>query len=314
MMKVKNECHIEGYLYEHNLEKKVSGEKSKNPGTEFISGTISIATDEDILNIVPIHFTYVTALTASGKPNATFATLSNIVDGTYDTVMNGGKDNAAKIRVDSAIGLNEFYSDRNGQEELVSTKRNEGGFVHLVTDGLVDDVKNRNTFKCDMLITNVRHVEADEEKNLPEKAIVRGAIFDFRKSLLPVEFTAVNPGAINYFEGLDASNANPVFTQIWGRQVSETVVRTITEESAFGDPHVREVKSNRKDWVITGARPEPYEWDDESTLTAAEVNEAGKERELMLAALKQRQDEYKASKGINSVKSVSAPINGTFNF
>lgn len=314
MMKVKNECHIEGYLYEHNLEKKVSGEKSKNPGTEFISGTISIATDEDILNIVPIHFTYVTALTASEKPNATFATLSNIVDGTYDTVMNGGKDNAAKIRVDSAIGLNEFYSDRNGQEELVSTKRNEGGFVHLVTDGLVDDVKNRNTFKCDMLITNVRHVEADEEKNLPEKAIVRGAIFDFRKSLLPVEFTAVNPGAINYFEGLDASNSNPVFTQIWGRQVSETVVRTITEESAFGDPHVREVKSNRKDWVITGARPEPYEWDDESTLTAAEVNEAGKERELMLAALKQRQDEYKASKGTNSVKSVSAPINGTFNF
>ena len=314
MMKVKNECHIEGYLYEHNLEKKVSGEKSKNPGTEFISGTVSIATDEDILNIIPVHFTYVTALTSSGKPNATFATLSNIVDGTYDTVMNSGKDNAAKIRVDSAIGLNEFYSDRNGQEELVSTKRNEGGFVHLVTDGLVDDVKNRNTFKCDMLITNVRHIEADEEKNLPEKAIVRGAIFDFRKSLLPVEFTAVNPSAINYFEGLDAPNSNPVFTQIWGRQVSETVVRTITEESAFGDPHVREVKSNRKDWVITGARPEPYEWDDESTLTAAEVNEAGKERELMLAALKQRQDEYKASKGINSVKSVSAPTNGTFNF
>ena len=313
MMKVKNECHIEGYLYEHNLEKKVSGEKSKNPGTEFISGTISIATDEDILNIVPIHFTYVTALTASGKPNATFATLSNIVDGTYDTVMNGGKDNAAKIRVDSAIGLNEFYSDRNGQEELVSTKRNEGGFVHLVTDGLVDDVKNRNTFKCDMLITNVRHVDADEEKNLPEKAIVRGAIFDFRKSLLPVEFTAVNPGAINYFEGLDASNSNPVFTQIWGRQVSETVVRTITEESAFGDPHVREVKSNRKDWVITGARPEPYEWDDESTLTAAEVNEAGKERELMLAALKQRQDEYKASKNTVTSK-VTIPTNSSFNF
>ena len=313
MMKVKNECHIEGYLYEHNLEKKVSGEKSKNPGTEFISGTISIATDEDILNIVPIHFTYVTALTSSGKPNATFATLSNIVDGTYDTVMNSGKDNAAKIRVDSAIGLNEFYSDRNGQEELVSTKRNEGGFVHLVTDGLVDDVKNRNTFKCDMLITNVRHIDADEEKNLPEKAIVRGAIFDFRKSLLPVEFTAVNPGAINYFEGLDASNSNPVFTQIWGRQVSETVVRTITEESAFGDPHVREVKSNRKDWVITGARPEPYEWDDESTLTAAEVNEAGKERELMLAALKQRQDEYKASKNTVTSK-VTIPTNSSFNF
>lgn len=314
MMKLKNECHIEGYLYEHALEKKVSGEKSKNPGTEFISGTISIATDEDILNVVPIHFTYVTALTGAGKPNATFVTLSNIIDGTYDTVMNGGKDNAAKIRVDSAIGLNEFYSDRNGQEELISAKRNEGGFVHLVTDGLAEDVRNRNTFKCDMLITNVRHIDADEEKNLPEKAIIKGAIFDFRKSLLPVEFTAVNPGAINYFEGLDASNANPVFTQIWGRQVSETVVRTITEESAFGDALVREVKSNHKDWVITGARPEPYVWDDESTLTAAEVNEAGKAREIMLATIKKRQDEYKASKGTAPVKTINPPANGSFNF
>ena len=314
MMKVKNETHIEGYLYEHNLEKKVSGEKSKNPGTEFISGTISIATDEDILNIVPVHFTYVTALTSSGKPNATFTTLSNIIDGTYDTVMNGGKDNAAKIRVDSAIGLNEFYSDRNGQEELVSTKRNEGGFVHLVTDGLADDLRNRNTFKCDMLITNVRHIDADEEKNLPEKAIIKGAIFDFRKSLLPVEFTAVNPGAISYFEGLDASNSNPVFTQIWGRQVSETIVRTITEESAFGEAHVREVRTPHKDWVITGARPEPYVWDDESTLTAAEVNEAGKAREIMLATLKQRQDEYKASEGTAPAKTINTPVNGNFNF
>ena len=314
MMKLKNECHIEGYLYEHALEKKVSGEKSKNPGTEFISGTVSIATDEDILNIVPVHFTYVTALTSSGKPNATFATLSNIIDGTYDTVMNGGKDNAAKIRIDSAIGLNEFYSDRSGKEELVSAKRNEGGFVHLVTDGLADDQRNRNTFKCDMLITNVRHIEADEERSLPEKAIIKGAIFDFRKSLLPVEFTAVNPGAISYFEGLDASNSNPVFTQIWGRQVSETIVRTITEESAFGEAHVREVRTPHKDWVITGARPEPYVWDDESTLTAAEVNEAGKAREITLAALKQRQDEYKASKGTAPVKTINTPANGNFNF
>lgn len=314
MMKVKNETHIEGYLYEHALEKKVSGEKSKNPGTEFISGTVSIATDEDILNIVPVHFTYVTALTSSGKPNATFATLSNIIDGTYDTVMNGGKDNAAKIRIDSAIGLNEFYSDRSGKEELVSAKRNEGGFVHLVTDGLADDQRNRNTFKCDMLITNVRHIEADEERGLPEKAIIKGAIFDFRKSLLPVEFTAVNPGAISYFEGLDASNSNPVFTQIWGRQVSETIVRTITEESAFGEAHVREVRTPHKDWVITGARPEPYVWDDESTLTAAEVNEAGKAREIMLATLKQRQDEYKASKGTAPVKTINTPANGNFNF
>ena len=38
-----NRSHIEGLLYQHSLELKVSGENSKNPGTEFISGTIEIA-------------------------------------------------------------------------------------------------------------------------------------------------------------------------------------------------------------------------------------------------------------------------------
>lgn len=309
-----NRTHIEGYLYEHALEKKITGPNSKNPGTEFITGTISIATDEACLNVVPVHFTYTTAMTGSGKPNATFSTLENIINGTYKTCMADGKDVATKLRIDSAIGLNEFFSDRNGTEELVSAKRNEGGFVHVVTDGLAEDEKTRNTFECDILITNVRHVDADDDKNLPEKCIVKGAIFDFRKSLMPVEFTAVNPNAINYFESLEASSSNPTFTKVWGRQVSETIVRTITEESAFGDASVREVKSSRKDWVITGAKAEPYDWDDESTLTAAEVNEAIKARELTLAAMKARQDEYKASRGTATPAKPNAPAAGAFNF
>lgn len=312
MMKMKNETHIEGYLYEHSLERKKSGPNTKAPGTEFIAGTISIATDDACLNIVPVHFTYVTASTAAGKPNATFSVLANIVDGVYKTCMGAGKDEAVKLRIDSAIGLNEFYSDRSGKEELVSAKRNEGGFVHVVTDGLVKEA-DRNTFKCDMLITNVRHIDADDEKNLPEKAIVKGAIFDFRKSLLPIELSVVHPNAIAYFEGLEASNTNPILTQVQGHQVSETVIKTITEESAFGDAKVREVKNTRKDWVITWAKQDPYEWDDESTLTAAEVNEALKNRELTLASIKQRQDEYKASKG-QAPASAAVPANSAFNF
>lgn len=313
MMKMKNETHIEGYLYEHTLERKLSGPNSKNPNTEYISGEIKIATDEACLNIVPVHFTYVTANTAAGKPNATFASLANIVDGVFKAVMNSSKDEAAKLRIDSAIGLNEFYSDRSGKEELVSAKRNEGGFVHVVTDGLAKE-NDRNTFKCDILITNVRHIDADDEKNLPEKAIVKGAIFDFRKSLMPVEFSVVHPNAIAYFEGLEASSTNPILTEIRGRQVSETVVKTIVEESAFGDASVREVKNSRKDWVITWAKTEPYDWDDESTLTAAEVNEAMKNRELALAAMKQRQEEYKASKGAGPAAKATVPTNSAFNF
>lgn len=309
MKKCINTTHIEGVLYEHKLELKESGPNSKNPGTKFISGTIDIATDDAGINIVPVHFTYVTEKTAKGSTNATFTTLMNIIDKKFGTVMANGKENAVKLRIDSALGLNEFYSDRNGTEELVSVKRNEGGFVH-VADTLAEDENTRNTFTCDMLITNVSVKEADEEKNLPEKAIIKGAIFDFRGSLLPVEFSAINPKAIDYFDNLGVSSKNPTFTKVWGRQVSETITRTITEESAFGEDSVREVKSSRKDFVITGASREPYEWDSEDTLTANELAEAIANRETYLATMKQRQDEYKASQGGNVV----APSNSGFNF
>lgn len=309
MRKVVNRTHVEGYLYQHTLELKESGPNSKNPGTKFISGNIEVATDDAMVNIVPVHFTYVTATTASGKENATFGTLMNIINGVIPCVMKDGADRAGMIRIDSAIGLNEFYSDRNGKEELVSVKRNEGGFVHA-TNSLDEDENNRNTFECDIIITNVRHVDGDEEKGVDEKAIVKGAVFNFRNELLPVELSVLNPNAMSYFEGLEASPRNPVFTKVKGRQVSKVITRTIEEEGAFGTS-VREVKNTQKDFVITWALKEPYLWDDESTITANEMTELMAKREVALADMKARQDEYKASKNtpINM-----APAAGAFNF
>ena len=306
-----NQTTIQGILYEHNLESKVSGDTSKNPGTPFISGTISVATDDAMTNIITVHFTYVTATFGSGKPNETYKTLDNIVSGTYGTYMKDGADKAIKVRVDSALGLNEFYTERDGKEEFVSTKRNEGGFVHKI-DALDEDEKVRNTFKADMIINNVTRIEANEKRGIPEKVIVKGAIFDFRKSLLPVEFSAVNPNAMDYFESLGATAKEPVFTCVWGRQVSEVVTRQIKTESAFGEDEIREVKNVRKDFVITGASKEPYLWDDESSITATELNEAIQKREIDLAAMKKRQDEYKASK--NKITPAAAPAQGGFNF
>ena len=117
---------------------------------------------------------------------------------------------------------------------------------------------------------------------------------------------------MRYFESLEATQKNPVFTCVWGRQVSEVVVRQIVTESAFGEDEVREVKNTRRDFVITGAAKEPYLWDDESSITAAELNEAIQKREVDLAAMKKRQDEYKASR--NAAPKAAAPAQGGFNF
>lgn len=313
MKKMINTCHIEGLLYEHKLELRESGPKSKNPGTQFIMGTVDIATDDKLTNVVSVHYTYVTEKTAKGATNATFTTLKNIIDGKFGSVMADGADKAVKLRIDSALALNEFYTERDGEETLVSAKRNEGGFIHLA-DSLNEDENARSTFKCDMLITGVKEVEANEELELPAKVIVKGAVFDFKNSLLPVEFSAVNPGAMNYFLSLDASNSNPTFTCVWGRQVSETVVRKIVEESAFGEDSVREVKNTRKDFVITGASKEPYAFDDEGFLTNAEVVEAVAARETYLATIKQRNEEFKAAKNAAAATPGVAPSNSGFNF
>ena len=305
-----NATHIEGLVYESTLELRVSGENSKNPGTEFIMGNLNIATDNDCTNIVPVHFTYVTATTSKGSANATFGVLKDIVDGKIGTVMTVGKDAAGKVRIDSAIGLNEFYSDRNGKEELVSAKRNEGGFVHTVAT-LNADEKARNTFTADMLITSVTHVDAGDLKGTKEKALVRGCVFDFRKAVLPIEFSVTNARGMDYFEGLEASPKSPVFTKVWGRQVSQTVTNTKVEESGWGEANVQESTSTRRDWVITGSNTEPYEWDSEETITAKELTEAMANREVYLAGIKQRQDEYKASK---TAAPAAAPATGGFNF
>jgi hypothetical protein len=320
-----NISHVEGLLYDHNLEIKKTGKNSKRPGTEYIRGDVSIVTDSTMMNVVQVYYTYVTATTSSGKTDSRWTALKDIIDGKRKTVVGSGADQAAMIRIDSAVGLNEFYVDSRenpGTQELVSAKRNEGGFIHFDGSGengiMVPNEHKRATFKTDMVITNVFEREANEERNLPAKAVIKGWIFDFRNAIYPVEFSAVEPNAINYFLSLEASPKNPIVTQVWGEQISETSVRKIVTESAFGPDDVREIPSTRKDFVITGASREPGVWDDESWITAAEFNKAMSDREVYLATRKQRSDECKANRAkttqASAFSSTDVPAAGEFKF
>lgn len=301
-----NQTYVEGYVYEHNLELKTSGANSKKPGTVFIGGTLNIATDNEMLNIIPVHFSYVTELTAKGKINATFGTLKAIIDGKIGSVMEVGKENAGKVRINSTIGLNEWYDTRNRENSLISVKRNEGGFVHQVI-GEFSPENERATFNIDFLITKVNRQEADPDRDLPERMTLKGATFDFRGALLPIELSVMpNPAAMDYFESLDASPKSPVFTRVKGTQISQTIVKTVKEESAFGDASVKTTVNSYKDFVVNWAQAEPYEWDSEETLLASELTEMMSKRETYLATVKQRQDEYQASKGNTFGNSVSS--------
>ena len=312
-----NRVHLEGRIYDFTIAEKVTGEGSKNPGTPYIGGTLDIATDEDCLNVVQVNFTYVTETTAKGNKNATYTALKKIIDDDK-TILKVGKDEAMKVKIDSALALNDFYTDRNGEETLVSAKRVNGGFVTIIS-ALDEDEANRNKFECDMLINNVIHVDADPENNIDKDFVrIKGVVFDYKKAILPVEFLVKSEGGIKYFESLDVSPQNLVFTKVWGMIHNETIVTRKEEESAFGEASVKEYKRNVREWIVTGtSKPENmYEIGDAETgITADEIKKLMADREVYLADVKKRQDDYKASKADATPSVATAPASvGGFNF
>lgn len=316
MRKNTNTERIEGRIYQHDLViKTVQNQASNNYGKEFISGNIEVAVDEAGLNVIPVHFTYVTELTSKEQVNKTYNVLKKIID-EGKTWITDGPEVATKVRINTALALNDFYTQ---DDTLVSIKTNEGGFVTIIND--LTDEKERNHFEVDMVVTGVKRVEKDEEKNIKEDYLtIRGAIFNFRNDILPVEFILRNPAGMKYFEDLGVSNANPVYTKVWGNINCETQTVVKEEESAFGKAAVRTYERKTKEWVITGTQKVPYDFGDAEILTSDDLTKAMQNREIMLAGVKQRNEEYKAKKAAgNTTTQTAQPTNaavksGTFNF
>ncbi len=308
MKKIINTAQIEGRLYQHNLSKKtVSNQNSPNFGKDFISGEVEIAVDEEGLNVIPVHFTYVTEMTSKGNASPTYATLLRIIEGVPSWVTDG-KENALKLKISCAVAINDFYNNNN---ELVSAKRLEGSFVNIV-NGQLSEEQDRNTFSTDMIITNVKHVDENPERSIKEHAILHGAIFDFRGALLPVEYEIENPEGINYFESVNPTANEPLFTKVWGNIYCETVVVKTKEESAFGEAAVRTYERKNKCWRVSGSSSEAYDFGDEAVLTAEELKTAIQNRNVYLAEIKARADEYKAKKNVAAAVPVAKKGSYTF--
>lgn len=293
MRKNLNSEHIEGRLYQHSLEvKTVKNQQSANFGKPFIGGKIEIATDEQGLNVVPVEFTYVAPQTKAGGTNKTYTELMKIIE-SGKTWIADGADAATKVSVDTALALNDFPAQDG---TMVSQKINQGGFVTIVAE-LKEDVNQRSTFQTDMLITNVTRVDANPEiEGSTDYVRVHGAVFDFKNSLLPVEFVVRNPGGMEYFENLGATGAEPVYTKVWGRIVNATTSIPVTEETAFGEVAVTSRERKIREWVITGASKVPYDFGDEKVMTMDEVVKANQDRQVYLADKKRQREEYLAQK------------------
>lgn len=306
MRKTDNKEKIKGRVFQHDLSiKTVKNQNSDNFGKNYIAGTLDVATDEEGLNVITIHYTYVT------PSNNSYGVLEKIINGA-PTWAKDGKENALKVDITTSLALNDFYSQRDSK--FVSVKRNEGGFVSVIND--LGEESLRAQFTFDMVITKVTRIEENPENQTPEYAKVQGAIFNFKKELLPIELVVKNPEGMNYFEDLGASSSNPVFTKVWG-DISSTTIKIKTEvESAFGGPSVVVVTKDIKEWIITGTAKVPYEFGDESAITAEELTKAMQDRELKLAEIKKSSEEYQATKARsgNAIGNVVNTVAADFSF
>ena len=214
MRKNENSMNIEGKIYQFDLEEKVTGEQSKNPGTHYLAGTIDVAVDDTLTNIIQVHYSYVAPTYASGKTNNNFTAMKKIMEA-GKTIVTDGPEEATLIRLNPSYQTNDFYPQ--GQDKPVSAPRNEGGFVTLVTPDKIrpEGDSGRNKFTFDMVISTVKEVVPDEGDDY---VTVEGVVFNYNNSAIyPITLTARNKAAMEYFVNLDASKSNPVYTKVWGR-------------------------------------------------------------------------------------------------
>ena len=289
MKKAQNKEILEGRLWDFDLTKKtVQNKNSKNFGKEFWSGTINIATDEAGLNVIPVHYAYVVPTFGNGKTDSRYAAIEKIVaeEKTWQKV---GKDGAEKIRLTPSADVNVFYPE--GSKEPVKQQRNEGGFITFVKE-LAPEGSQRNKFTLDILINEVKIVEPKEDSDEQPYAKIHGLIFNYNNDVAPFDLVAHKERAISYFEGLGASQKEPVFTQVWGPISCTTVKIQKTIESAFGDPVVETVDRTRREWVVEGARITPYDFGDEKVLTKEEVQTKIQAMNVRHAEVKAAAEEY----------------------
>lgn len=311
MRKCKNEALVIGRIYQHSLENKVS-----QKGVNYIGGNIEVATDDAGLNVVTVTYVYVapTYPAKNGKPerpNPTYATLQKIID-SGKCIVTDGMDAATKVRLTPSLAVNDFP---NKEGEMVAAKRLEGGFVSILTT--LPEEKDRNRFEVDCLISGTQLVDADPERNIAEEyLVIKGNVFNWANAIMPIEFRVKSTGGIQYFESLEASNSNPVFTKIWGQIISSTIVIRKEEESAFGESQVKEFPRTTREWVVTGAAQETYEiGDTENGITAEEIKKALEDRQTHLAEVKKNAEEYAASRmAATPAPAANTAAAGSFSF
>lgn len=249
-MKSYNALDMKGRLYSYALE-----EKENDKGTA-ITGDVVLEVDEDGTTVTVRFFAYPTY--NNGKVNKTHGILDDMMAGNMKTVTDDG-DEAEWIALTGSIDVSYFVARNSNDDELARAQKLRGGFINPNKEK-----KYSNKWKLDFLMTGVKEIEADEEKQLERFVRATGFLIDdYNKRVMEVQFQARTEGAMNYLLGLEPSYEMPHFASTWGKVVK--MARLVTRKNAFGEDETDEYSSTQ--WVITGMNPEPYNFGDEVAIS-----------------------------------------------
>lgn len=292
-----NKTTVSGYIFNlegstdwDKLQHRVTGENSKNPGQDYISGVISIATDDEALNVVQVHFSFVTPEWGkTGKKNPNYDFLLDLIErqenGTLKT-FEKYKTDAEKITVTGDLSLNEFVDK---EDNFVSVKQLRGTFI--------GNMSARDTmgafFDLEALVSNVALREVEDGDDYMN---ISGYAFNFRNELLPIQLTVRVPGGIQFFENADISNKNPFLGKLSGQVVSNiiTVAKDESDLDGFGEakPTTRSIRA----WDVVSAR-KTMEFGEEDDLTLEEMKKLVADRAEHEAEVRKQIEERKAARG-----------------
>lgn len=292
-----NKTTVSGYIFNlegssdwDKLQKRTTGENSKNPGQDYISGVISIATDDEALNVVQVHFSFVTPEWGkSGKKNQNYDFLLDLIErqdnGTLKT-FETSKTDAEKITVTGDLSLNEFIDK---EDNFVAVKQIRGTFV--------GNMSARDTmgafFDLEALISNASMREVEDGDDYMN---ISGYAFNFRNELLPIQLTVRIPGGVKFFENADISSKNPFLGKISGQVVSNiiTIAKDESDLDGFGEakPTTRSIRA----WDVSSAR-RTLEFDDDGDLNLAEMKKLVADRADHEAEVRKQIEDRKAARG-----------------
>lgn len=302
MKKMINKSHVEGLLYECTLEEKTSTDETGKTKT-YIAGKVSVEVSED--NVVTVDL-FESAITKAGAGNKKYPAVKGLI--AAPSILSGGRETAVKVRIDSAIDLNDWYRPDG---ELISSLRNFGGFIHVIADNKFTPAA---TFETDILITSTQDDMSKSEDGILEpngNLVVNGLIFNYANAVMPVKLVVENEAGVKFFQSMEQNT----FTKVWGNMVTQEIKTSKVEESAFGDDKVVEYTNTRKKYIITGTNKESYMFGDENVLTVQEVQTALANRNVKLAEAKARSErnDNKPAQGAKTGAAIN-PATATFNF